>query len=517
MAQAGAQVMAAAAAAGAARRRALAVVALGLLALAAVYHETLASMARIWWRSETFAHGFLIFPISAWLVWRQRATLARLPVAPDWRALAALALLAAGWLAARQADILVGEQLAFVLMVPALVWLAAGAAVVRRLAFPLGFLVFAVPMGEALVPPMMDFTADFTVALLRLTGIPVYQEGTFFSIPTGDWSVVEGCSGVRYLIASVTLGTLYAYLTYRAFWRRALMVALSALVPIVANGLRAYMIVMIAHLSDMKLALGVDHFIYGWVFFGIVMFLLFWLGTLWQERDAPPAPPAAPARACRVAPAARLLAAAAAGLVVLGTGPATAAWLDRSVRAAVAPPLALPARLGPWQATDEFTAFAPRYVGPLLTVRRAYTDGGAPVLVHLAWYSGQRQGAELASSANVLVPQKHPVWRQPWERDAEGAGLTVREALLRSTAGETLLAWRLMWVDGRYVSRPLEAKLLEAWAALRGRRRDGAGVVLLTPAGEDLGEARARLAAFLGELRGPLGTLLARAAGEGGP
>ena len=53
--------------------------------------------------------------------------------------------------------------------------------------------------------------------------------------------------------------------------------------PIFANFLRAYMIVMIGHLSSMKLAVGVDHFIYGWVFFGVVIGLLFWLGSFWRE------------------------------------------------------------------------------------------------------------------------------------------------------------------------------------------------------------------------------------------
>ncbi len=504
---------------------AAAAVALGLALLAAIYHETLGSMVRIWWRSETFAHGFLIFPISAWLVWRERAALAGLPLAPDWRALAALAVLVPGWLVAREADILVGEQLAFVLMLPVLVWLAAGRAVARRLMFPLGFLVFAVPMGEALVPPLMDFTADFTVALLRLTGIPVYQEGTFFSIPSGDWVVVEGCSGVRYLIASVTLGTLYAYLTYRTLWRRALMVALSVLVPIVANGLRAYMIVMIAHLSGMRLALGVDHFIYGWVFFGVVMFLLFWLGTLWQEREAAGPLPGRgagfqPARAGGPrparAPAGRIAAAAVAGALVASAGPAAAAWLDRSVRAAAVPALALPERLGAWSAAPDFTRFAPRYVGHLAQARRAYARaGGPPVLVQVFWYSGQRQGAELVSSANVLVPQKHPVWRQPWERSFAAGGLVVREALVRSARGESLLAWRLMWIDGRWTARPLEAKLYEVLAALRGHRRDGAGIVLVTPL-DGMDAARARLGSFLAVLRGPLDALLARASREAG-
>jgi hypothetical protein len=64
-------------------------------------------------------------------------------------------------------------------------------------------------------------------------------------------------------------------------------------VPVIANGLRAYMIVMIGHLSGMALATGVDHLIYGWLFFGLVMFIMFWIGSYWREDTA--AAPAATA------------------------------------------------------------------------------------------------------------------------------------------------------------------------------------------------------------------------------
>ena len=97
------------------------------------------------------------------------------------------------------------------------------------MAFPLFFLLLAVPFGEAFLPYLMSWTADFTVAALLLTGIPVYREGTFFALPSGQWSVVEACSGLRYLIASITIGTLYAYLTYQRWWKRALCVAFSVL------------------------------------------------------------------------------------------------------------------------------------------------------------------------------------------------------------------------------------------------------------------------------------------------
>ncbi len=121
------------------------------------------------------------------------------------------------------------------------------------------------------MPTLIDWTADFTIAALKLTGIPVFREGAHFQIPSGRWSVVEACSGVRYLIASLMVGILYAYLTYRSMRRRLLFIGVSILVPIVANWLRAYMIVMIGHLSGNTLAVGVDHIIYGWIFFGVVM------------------------------------------------------------------------------------------------------------------------------------------------------------------------------------------------------------------------------------------------------
>lgn len=106
-------------------------------------------------------------------------------------------------LLAQLIDVRVLQQLAFIGMVPALVRLLIGWPASKTIAFPLGFLIFAVPMGGVLIYPLMHFTADFTVAALRLTGIPVYQQGTYFTMPGGRWSVVEGCSGMRYLIASV--------------------------------------------------------------------------------------------------------------------------------------------------------------------------------------------------------------------------------------------------------------------------------------------------------------------------
>lgn len=265
----------------------LAMLELVLAVSLAVFNSTYASMAETWSRSETFTHGFLIVPIVLFLIWMKRRELVRLEPHPNAWALIPMVLLGLVWVMGDLVDVTSVRQFAATLMIPAGVWLVLGTGVVRVLQFPLAYLLFAVPFGNFLVPPLMDFTADFTVHAVQLTGVPIYRDGLQFELPTGRWSVAEACSGVRYLIASVALGTLYAYIMYRHMWRRLAFVGIAIVVPIVANGLRAYMIVMIGHLSGMEHAVGIDHLIYGWIFFGVVIFLMFWIGALWREDDAP--------------------------------------------------------------------------------------------------------------------------------------------------------------------------------------------------------------------------------------
>jgi exosortase A len=257
----------------------------GLLIWFLLYHQTLLSMLEIWWRSETFAHGFLIFPISIYLIWRNRAQFFITEKKFSIFFTICLLFLTIAWALARSVDVLVIQQLMVVLMIPAIIASLFGFKLLKQYFFPLLYLLFAVPFGEFLIPELQQMTAYMTVFGLELTGIPVYTEGLFISIPSGDFEVAVACSGIRYLIASLALGTLYAYLTYTKWYKQVIFVLASVLVPILANGIRAYGILMIAHLSGMKYATGVDHLIYGWLFFGVVIMLLFYVGSFWRDND----------------------------------------------------------------------------------------------------------------------------------------------------------------------------------------------------------------------------------------
>ena len=100
---------------------------------------------------------------------------------------------------------------------------------------------------------MMNWTAEFIVVALRLSGVPVYHEGTYFSIPSGDWWVIEACSGIRYVFACFTVSTLYAWVVYRGTARRLLFIVAALAIVVVANG-SGYAIVMLAHYSNNGLA-----------------------------------------------------------------------------------------------------------------------------------------------------------------------------------------------------------------------------------------------------------------------
>ena len=474
------------------------------VAIVLVYGDTTRAMVGLWRRSETYSHGFVVVPIALWLIWRRRAELARLPVRPFWPALSVVATAGFVWLLGHLAGANVVRHFAVVLMVVGAVPTVLGTRLARAMAFPLLFLFFAVPFGEAFVPWLIDWTADFTVAALKLTGVPVYREGNNFVIPTGRWSVVEACSGLRYLTASLMAGTLYAYLMYASAWRRAAFIAASMVVPLVANWLRAYLIVMLGHLSGNELAVGVDHLIYGWIFFGLVIALMFWVGARFRDEarhvaTSPRAPTREPA-----ASRAALLASALAAVVVAGAWPPLAAalagsgaWHPRPL-----PPIEGIAGWTPVPAAE--VEWQPRFTGHRASLRQTFERDGHRVALYVAYYEGQTDGHEMVNSANVLVPAEDPVWRETARGRAALANgsrqIHARTATIVGPRGAHDVAW-WYWIDGTTTASDGMAKALQAWSRLRSRPDASAAVFVYTEASEraDGGEVLRRFVADMGD------------------
>jgi exosortase A len=485
--------------------------ALSLLLLAltvGLYWDTATSIVLTWLRSETFTHGFLVPPISAWLIWRQRENLGRLSPTPNFWALLALAGAALAWLLGDLAAVNALAQLSFVAMLVLTVPALLGLAVTRAVIFPLGFLFFAVPIGEFAMPQLMEWTADFTVQALRLSGIPVYREGLQFVIPSGNWSVVEACSGVRYLIASVTVGTLFAYLNYQSTKRRVLFVIVSFLVPVLANWLRAYIIVMLGHFSGNKLATGVDHLVYGWLFFGIVIMLMFMIGARWAE------PPLETGRssdsyfsAPNASSTARLWANALCFAALVGL-PHLALWKIENGQVRVSKPLVEPQALSAdWQRVPKADlSFKPAFQNPSSEINTIFSSGGKQVGLYLAHYHHQDYNRKLVSSANSLVGSKDPLWvvvrgaKHAVDLDGSQKSLQTTELRALVSAGLSneirLEVWQIYWINGTLTASDYLAKVYSAVYRLLGRGDDSAVIVVYAVKGPP-GVAQATLQDFL--------------------
>lgn len=466
----------------------MALIIAALVGLVWIYQRTALSLVALWQSSETYAHGFIIYPVSLYLIWRERAYLRSIAPHPSAPSLAVLAILGLGWMIAQSAGAQVVAQYMFVAMLPALVLSILGLRVARAMAFPLVFTLLAVPFGEVFILPLINFTADFTVSALQLSGIPVFREGTHFTIPSGSWSIVEACSGLRYLIASFTLGCLYAYLTYRSRLRQLIFIVFSIIVPIIANGLRAYMIVLIGHFSNMRLAVGVDHIIYGWLFFGLVMLALFWVGSIWRE-DGEVAveskTTSMPDTSQTVATTPMLATAfAVAALAIAWAPPTYLHHLERQTFNPAPVTLVLPQTIGPWTASPPSLGLKPHFPGAATTAMQEYRNGSQVIGIYLAFFRNQHQGAEAITSLNILADEKIQEWSVTGESrlnlNSKKEPASVKQNLLH-WGNLHLLAWQWYWIGNAQTANSYWAKWLQAKQRLLGKSNDGVDVVIFTP------------------------------------
>lgn len=458
-----------------------------ILVLGLLYARTVAAAVTVWWVSPTFSHCFLIIPVVGYLIWGKRHTLAQLIPAAHPRALwLALPVMAAAFVGALAA-INELEQLALIAFVQVLALSLLGPKVYRVVLFPALYLFFLVPMGEYLIGPLQRFTTWFIDQGLTLLGILHYTEGNIIELANGRFQVAEACAGLRFLIATIAVGALFAHLTYRKWRKIALFMVACVIVPIIGNGFRALGIVLLAHFSDNRIAVGADHLVYGWGFSVAILALLMFVGSKFAD-DFPPEPsamtPPRPARA-HLLPLTVLL-----SLVAVSAVPAFAAWhasgkpVDPSVFAVVP-------EIQDYATESVSHDWAPGFQTPDAKLEFALRKDGPAVDVFVDYYSGE--GRNLISSANKFWDEEvwHPIAERQASAKVGAAPVTFRELQIGS-AGVTRLVWWTYVSNGAFTQSGLAVKLDHVKSAFIGGR--GAALLALsTPIDGETETARARL------------------------
>ena len=246
------------------------------VAVVLLYLDTISSIVSTW-QTDAYSHGFVIIPVSVFLVWRKRLVLAQIPISRSSRGVAAVAGLSVLWWISDSLGVQLVSQFSVVGMIPATVFAIFGWYFTREIGFALCFLIFAIPFGEFLIPYLIDFTASFSVDALKLFSIPVFQDGQYFHVPSGSYQVAEACAGLRFFIATLALSVLYAHHLSVEIRKAVLFVGFALCLSILMNGIRATTVVLLLHFTDLDIAAGPDHKFVGWILYGLMMGLLIWV------------------------------------------------------------------------------------------------------------------------------------------------------------------------------------------------------------------------------------------------
>jgi exosortase A len=439
---------------------------LALVAQGVAFSSAWRSMYKTW-SSQDFSHGVAIAPIALYLLWRMRGRLIHHRIEPSLIWLVGLVFGALIWVVGHVTATASVMQFGAVIGVIFTILSFIGARLGRIAWFPLFFLLLILPIGGSLVPYLTELTADALQIGLRILGIPVYREGEEFVLPTGRWSVIGACSGLRFILSAIVLSFLYAHLNFKKLSTSSIFIVLTLLASVFANWVRALLTVLMGHVTDMKYGPGEEHLWLGWVVFGVVMWAVFWIAARWRDVDDTDDGISVEKTAAN-SPLKR------SPLSVLVFSILVAVAFNVGAKL-----LVMPASESSLQAFSAIhiadtgalakLEYEPDFVGWSAIKRGVIKDEQSQFL--MAYYEGQANTASMLSLVNQVIPADD---KEGWKmraltsREVADTGITIREFI--ATSGRSNFRVQYWYtVGGEHTVSPVKAKLLTLKKVSLGR------------------------------------------------
>ena len=469
----------------------------GLLLLAALlaFWPTLFAFHERWASSELgYSHGYPVLALSLYALYERRGNFYQAMGSPILLGLVALIVLSLGWFFANVIQVRIGQQILLPLVILAWVGAVFGLKALRVVAIPLALIYLAVPFWDFLTTPLRVATVAVVQSLLEMAALPALIDGYFISVPGGKFVVAGGCSGLNYVLTSLTLGVFYSLLYLKTFSRRLSFILVCVAFSLIVNWVRVFALVLIGLYTDMQSEMVHDHETFGWVLFTIVLIPMFWIASRLEQSEIKLENAASSAEVtsefgteetAQLAQAENTENGNAIEESVRKTITAKHYWVAgiATLLAAMGPLLAmqLKANAGKnprtflvdvpsgWSARQVDDArWKPKFSGYDREVHWSLRYGFRESTLSFYHYDVQGQGRELiyhdnrvanddeiAASGIVFVPY------------GEGSA-NIREFEVTGKGGRYLV-WSLYWVANRPVSDDLQAKLYQIFAAAQGR------------------------------------------------
>lgn len=444
---------------------------------------------------EKYSHRAFVLPIFFVAIWSIREKFTALPVKACWLGLIPLLACGAAWLVGELALIQSLKNLAAILLIPMAVLTILGYQWAATASFPLFFLVFAVPLFGPIVPLLVDMTAAFTFVALQWSGILVFREGPYFELSTGRWSIVDACSGTEYLGAVLMFAMLFAWTVFDDTRKRIQFVAGAVVVGIVGNWVRAYLTMLIAHVSNNQY-LREDHGSFGWYLFATLLFLYCLAG--WQFRDPGPDNIARLAtktvsderREGRLPISTMTIFIAILALISIVVWPAVHSILSHSIRVERAIALPRIQASGNWiEATPAQGDWVPALVNPTIQGMQTFVGPSGGVTLHIGVFANENSRSKLVTSVNKFVDSDSRNWSQVSNgrtlMTITGTEISPKTGVIIG-GGRRIIAWQWYWLNGRTTGGDIQAKVWQLAGKLRGKADLGVWLAVSTYAsGED--------------------------------
>jgi exosortase len=244
-----------------------------------LYAPVLRGLVTQWARDPDYSYGFFVPVFSGYVLWRLRERLAMNKTKPSnfgfLVMMGAVCLLFLGSLGAELFTI----RLSMLVLLSGIVLYLAGWQALRIVSFPLGFLVFMIPLPAIIYNqitfPLQLLASRLASSWLELVGVPVLRNGNVLVLSSYSLEVVEACSGVRSLMTLVSLAVAYGYLAESRVWVRCALALLMVPTAIITNATRVTIAGILAHKFGAATSEGFVHVFSGWLVFLFALVLLF--------------------------------------------------------------------------------------------------------------------------------------------------------------------------------------------------------------------------------------------------
>jgi exosortase len=233
-----------------------------------------------WSSSDDYSHGFLIVPLSFYIIWQKRDEIRKVKIRPTWLVFPLVLLSLVSYIFADYAEIQTLSPLAMILFLGSSLFFLFGKQFFKVCSFPLFLLLFMVPVPAQiyaeLTIPLQLFVTKTTAFILSFIGIPHLREGNVLHLPEHTMQVVQACSGLRSIMSLLTLGAVIGYFSLASNLLRTILFVFAIPIAILVNVVRLLLIVIILYYYNFDLASGVPHTVLGILVFclAILFFIL---------------------------------------------------------------------------------------------------------------------------------------------------------------------------------------------------------------------------------------------------